>query len=166
MLPPTATVRDNTVIDARFQRLVQDDPLLSRARAWPLLSEAGDLVGILTQGDVLRALDRGSHGGQTALEAGTPAPTVAHPEELLEEAMNAMIVRGVKQLPVVNRREPRRLLGIVDGAAIATAWSSLREDEHVREAGHLMAQLRLFRRRMRKVRRGPAPGDEAGDAAA
>jgi CBS-domain-containing membrane protein len=140
--------------------------LLSRARAWPLVSEAGELVGILTQGDVLRALDRDPRGERTALESGTPVPTVAHPEELLEEAMNAMIVRGVKQLPVVSRREPRRLLGVVDGAAIATAWSALRDDEHVREAGHLMAQLRLFRRRMRKVRRGAAPGGEAGDVAA
>jgi H+/Cl- antiporter ClcA/predicted transcriptional regulator len=166
MLPPTATVRDSTIIDARFQRLVQEDPLLSRARAWPLVSEAGELVGILTQGDVLRALDRDPRGERTALESGTPVPTVAHPEELLEEAMNAMIVRGVKQLPVVSRREPRRLLGVVDGAAIATAWSALRDDEHVREAGHLMAQLRLFRRRMRKVRRGAAPGGEAGDVAA
>lgn len=54
---------------------------------------------------------------------------------------------------VVSRDGSRRLLGTIDGSAVAVAWSELRDEGHVREAGHLFAQLRLVRRKMRHVMR-------------
>jgi len=164
MHPADATLPADMRLDALVRRLLHDDPVLSRAHAWPLLGENGELAGILTRGDVLRAAERADGVEPTALEAGTKAVHVAHPEELLDEAMEAMLRRGVKQLPVVSRKGPRRVLGMVDGTAIAAAWSALRDDEQVREAGHLLAQLRLFRRRMRRLRRSAR--SDPNDAAA
>lgn len=44
------------------------------------------------------------------------------------------------------------LVHLINGIT-AVAWSELRDEDHVREAGHLFAQLRLFRRKMRHVMR-------------
>jgi CBS domain-containing protein len=156
MHPPAAVVPADMRVDALFRRLLLDDPLLSRAQAWPLVSERGALVGILTRGDLSRVADAAPDAEPSALEAGTSRLTVAHPEELLEEAMTAMLSTGVKQLPVVSRKQPDQLLGMIDATAIAAAWSELRDDEHVREAGRVVAQLRLFRRKMRHLRRRAA----------
>jgi H+/Cl- antiporter ClcA len=154
MRPPDTVVPAAMRVDALLRRLLNEDPVLSRVHAWPLVTEQGSLAGILTRGDLSRAAEAPHDTEPTALEAGTSRLVVARPEELLDEAMTAMLSHGVKQLPVVSRKEPQRLLGMIDGAAIATAWSELRDDEQVREAGQVVAQLRLFRRRMRRLRRG------------
>jgi CBS domain-containing protein len=122
-------------IDGVVRRMLHDDPVMSRGPAWPLVDGAGALAGILTRGDVLRSLEGDGEHEPSALEAGTSKLVVAHPDELLDEAMNAMILAGVAQLPVVDRADPRRLLGILDGTAVAGAWSKLRDEEHLRESG-------------------------------
>ena len=122
-------------IDGIFRRLVHDDPELGRDHAWPLVADGGALVGILTRGDMLRAFEEDHDAEPTALEAGTSALTVAHPDELLDEAMNAMIMRSVKQLPVVERDNPYQVIGMVDGNVIAAVWSELHDEDHLRESG-------------------------------
>ena len=122
-------------IDGIFRRLVHDDPELGRDHAWPLVADGGRLVGILTRGDMLRAFEEDHDAEPTALEAGTSVLTVAHPDELLDEAMNAMIMRSVKQLPIVDRNDPQRVIGMVDGNVIAAVWSELHDEDHRRESG-------------------------------
>ncbi len=156
MRPADTVVPAAMHIDALLRRLLHEDPVLSRVHAWPLVTDQGALAGILTRGDLSRAAAASHDAEPTALEVGTLRLVVAHPEELLDEAMSTMLSHGVKQLPVVSRKEPEKLLGMIDGAAIATAWSELRDDEQVREAGQVVAQLRLFRRRMRRLRRRTA----------
>jgi CBS domain-containing protein len=153
MRKPPSVVPAGIHLDDLVRRILHDDPVLGRHHAWPVVDDDDRLVGILTRGDVRRALERSDDAEPTALEAGTTVLIVAYPDELLDEAMNAMILAGVKQLPVVSRDDSRRLLGTIDGSAVAIAWSELRDEDHVREAGHLFAQLRLFRRKMRHVMR-------------
>ncbi len=117
------------------------------------------MAGILTRGDIERARHNATDGARPAVEAGTSTLKVAYPEELLEEAMNAMIVNDLRQLPVVDRKSPTRLLGMIDASAIAAAWAELRDEDHVREAGELTAAVRLFRR---KVARLEGAGAEVG----
>ena len=135
MRVPVRTLPAEMRIDGIFRRLVHDDPALGRDHAWPLIGDGERLVGILTRGDMLRALEEDHDAEPTALEAGTCALTVAHPDELLDEAMNAMIMRSVKQLPVVHRDDPHRVIGIVDGNVIAAVWSELHDEDHRRESG-------------------------------
>ena len=135
MRTPTRTLPAEMRIDGIFRRLVHDDPALGRDHAWPLVADGGRLVGILTRGDMLRAFEEDHDAEPTALAAGTSALTVAHPDELLDEAMNAMIMRSVKQLPVVDRDDPHRVIGMVDGNVIAAVWSELHDEDHRRESG-------------------------------
>jgi H+/Cl- antiporter ClcA/predicted transcriptional regulator len=140
-------------IDGLFRRLLNDDPVLGRGHAWPLVAGDGSLVGIITRGDLVRALEADAGDREpTVLEAGRSTLIVAHPDDLLEEAVNKMVASGVHQLPVVRRDDPRRVVGFLDQEGVSAARRELRNEEHVREAGRLAARLRLLRRKMRHVR--------------
>ena len=148
MHPPAGAVPAGMRMDGLLLRLLHDDPSLARSRAWPLVDDDDALVGILTRGDVLRVLEHDGEAEPTALEAGSADLEVAYPDELVDEAMSSMIRHGVQQLPVVTREDPRRLIGLIDSRAIATAFSEMRDEDHVREAGPLGAHLRRWRDRM------------------
>ncbi len=85
------------------------------------------------------------------LEAGTSPPITAFPDEMLEEAVDKMIARGIGRLPVVARENPARLLGYLGRKGIAEAWEDLREEDQVREAGWLTSRTRLLRTKVRRV---------------
>jgi len=63
-----------------------------------------------------------------------------------------MLARKVSRLPVVDRADPTRLIGLLEWKGLARAWQRATEDEHIRESTtRLGARLRLARR----VRRRP-----------
>ena len=113
--------------------------------AFPILGPGGRLEGIITYGDLVRAMARG-RWEQGALQAGTHGLLVAHPDERLWDAMVRMADHRVEQLAVVTRGEPDRLVGWLDAQdALATALARVRR-EGVLEAGWLRRWLSLRRR--------------------
>jgi len=92
-------------------------------------------VGIITRGDVLRALEADPSGQKTVLEAGTPRPVVTSPDELMYDAVNKMLRHHVGRLPVVSRDDPGKLLGYIGRAEVMSARLRRIEEEHVREPG-------------------------------
>ena len=137
------TVPSGMRIDAIFRGLAEHDPVIARREAWPLVDAAGSLVGILTRGDLLAVLEGDDGGEPTALEAGSAAPLVTYPDELLEQALDTMLQHGLGRLPVVSRGEPTRLLGLLTRQGVAAAYQTMLEEERVREPGGLS---RLYRR--------------------
>ena len=124
--------------------------MLERQYAWPIVDKAGALVGLITRGDVVKALEQVGEP-LSVLEAGASSPIVAFPDEMLEEAVDKMIRNGVGRLPVVEREHPTRLLGYLGRKGIAMAWEELREEEQVRDAGWITSRTRLFRSKVRRV---------------
>jgi len=113
------------------------------------------LVGLLTRGDLMKALERAGEEDSTERDAGASELVVTYPDEVLEEAVAKMARHHIGRLPVVDRDEPTRLLGYLGRAAIATAWREVMDEEHLREAGWLTSRFRLLRSVARsKVRRG------------
>jgi signal-transduction protein with cAMP-binding, CBS, and nucleotidyltransferase domain len=106
------------------------------------------LVGLLTRGDLLEAIDREQDGDPTALEIGTTNLIVAYPDDLLSDALDRMVRSGVGRLPVVSRDEPTRLEGMLSRDGLAAAYRAVLEEEHVRESAQLRARLRQLRRRL------------------
>ena len=141
--------------------LATSDPLLGHRYAWPLVDRTGALVGLVTRADLMKALERVGGRDSTVLEAGASALIVTYPDELLEEAVAKMARQRLGRLPVVDRRDPTRLVGYLGRAAIATAWHELLEEEQLREAGWLTSRVRLLRRNLTRVlvRSGPTPAD-------
>ena len=131
--------------------LAERDPRMGHRYAWPMVMPTGQLVGLLTRGDLMKGLERDGGAEATVRKAGTSALVVTYPDEVLEEAVGKMARHHIGRLPVVDRAEPTKLLGYLGRAAIAAAWRLLLNEEEVREAGWLTAQGRLFRMQVRRV---------------
>jgi H+/Cl- antiporter ClcA len=116
-------------------RLAQRDPELTRHQGLLIADGQGELAGIITRSDLMRALDRDPAGTMSVLEAGTRELVVAYPDELLHEASVKMLRHGVGRLPVVERGKPRHIVGYLGRPGLLAARQARLEEEHVREQG-------------------------------
>jgi H+/Cl- antiporter ClcA/predicted transcriptional regulator len=133
------------------RRLLFQDPVFGNRHSWPLVDKAGALVGILTRGDLLRAVNE-DDDARTMLEIGKTPLVVAFPDDQLEDALDLMLRANVSHLPVVDRKEPTRLLGMLSRGSIATAYRSALDDEDEVEPAPLATHIEGIRQRMRKKR--------------
>jgi chloride channel protein, CIC family len=131
--PPSvpASMKVNELSD----RIAQRDPRLSRRQAVAVVDDEGKLAGIITRGDLLRAIEQGADGNTSVLDAGTRRLVVTYPDELLGEAVAKMLRNDIGRLPVVSREDPRLLLGYLGRASVMAARLRRLEEEHVREQG-------------------------------
>lgn len=118
---------DNTVADAA--RIM----LANRVSGLPVLDPAGKLVGVITEGDLLRRAELGTEGkqpgwlkaflipssaaadyvathGRHVDEVMTRNPLWVTPETELAEAANLMLKRHIKRLPVLDKL---KLTGVI-----------------------------------------------------
>ena len=91
------------------------------------------LAGIITRGDILRALEQGDKNGTTVIEAGSHDLIVAFPDEVLHEAATKMLRNNIGRLPVVSRRDSHRIVGYLGRSNLMTAHLRQLEEEHIRE---------------------------------
>jgi len=115
--------------------IAKRDPLLTRHQALLILDNVGKLAGIITRGDILRALDKDPSGAMNVLEAGTKHLVVTYPDELVSEAAAKMLRFDIGRLPVVDRSDDRRAIGYLGREAVLAARLRRFRDEHVREPG-------------------------------
>ncbi|SPE28458.1 Cl-channel, voltage gated [Acidobacteriia bacterium SbA2] len=127
----------NTKVGELAERIGRHDPAVIRRQALLILDAAGKLVGIITRGDVMRALDKDSSGAMTVQEAGKTHLVVTYPDELVSEAAAKLLRFDIGRLPVVDRADERRVVGYLGRAAILAARLRRFNDEHVREPGWL-----------------------------
>jgi CBS domain-containing protein len=112
----------------------------------PILDQDGDLAGVVTQGDLLRALENDPEGKLTVIEAGSQPPIVVYTDELAIDALHRMLENNIGRLPVVSRENPKRMVGYFNRASLLKAWSRQVEEEGLRKHGWV-----------RKWRQGSAP---------
>ena len=128
----------NTKVGELAERIARHDPAVVRRQALLVVDTAGKLVGIITRGDVLRALDKDSFGAMTVLEAGKTHLVVTYPDELVSEAAAKLLRFDIGRLPVVDRADETKVVGYLGRSAILAARLLRFHDEHVREPGWLM----------------------------
>jgi chloride channel protein, CIC family len=116
-------------------RIARRDPVAVRHQALPIVDKDSHLAGIITRGDVLRALEQDPKGTMSVLEAGTKDPIVTYPDDLLFEAAEKMLRANVGRLPVVARQDPQRVVGYLGRSGIMAARIRRLDEEHVREPG-------------------------------
>jgi len=117
------------------ERIAGRDPVVSRHQGMVVVDGDGKLVGIITRGDVLRALDQDPSGSMNVLEAGSRRLVVTYPDEVLHEASSKMLRNDIGRLPVVDRKDPTRVVGYLGRPGVMAARLRRLEEEHVREPG-------------------------------
>ncbi|HEY3280331.1 MAG TPA: chloride channel protein [Gemmatimonadales bacterium] len=141
-------------VDGFFQRLADQDAVLGRRQDWPIVDDAGRLVGVITRGDLVRALDREESEEETLLDVASGGLVVAYPDELLEEATAKMLEHDIGRLPVVRRDDPTRLVGFLGRAGVMAVLLHATREERVRDPGWLSARLQFLRARVARALEG------------
>jgi chloride channel protein, CIC family len=134
MLPATMRVGELA------ERIARGDPKVCRHQGMIIVDDDGRLAGVITRGDVLRALERDDAGTISVLDAGSRDVVVTYPDEALHEASMKMLRHNIGRLPVVDRDDPRTVVGYLGRPGILAGRLRRLEEEHVREPGW-MAKL-------------------------
>ena len=142
------TVPASLPVDGLFERLADEDPVLARRQEWVVVDEADRLVGLVTRGDLVRALDREDGEGATVMDLKSRRLVVTYADELLEEATAKMIAHDIGRLPVVDRADPTRLIGLLGRAGVMAVWLHATRDEQQRDSGWLSRRLKTLRTKM------------------
>jgi H+/Cl- antiporter ClcA len=137
-----AVVAGHTTIAEIARRIADGDQQITRRQAMLVTDGEGLLAGILTRGDLVRAFERDATGSMTAIEAGTSHPQVAYEDEPLSWVLPRMLHHQCGRLPVVDRGDPRKILGYLGRAAIIEARLHRLAEDHVRDPGWLKTTLR------------------------
>lgn len=136
--PPTIT--SAMKVSDLSDRIARHDPELIGRQGTLIVDQENNLAGIITRGDLVRALEQLPENA-TVLEAGTRSLIVAYPDEILHEAVTRMVRNDIGRLPVVERKNPRKIIGYLGRASVMTARLRRLEEEHDREVGWLQAAL-------------------------
>jgi len=113
-------------------------PELSHRQGTLIVDEEGKLAGIITRGDLIRAIEKAPNG-LTVLEAGSRHLIVTFADEILHDAVTSMVHHDIGRLPVVRRDNPQQIVGYLGRASVMTARLRRHQEENHREAGWLQA---------------------------
>jgi len=116
-------------------RIASGDPLVCTHQGTLLADEDGDLAGIITRGDVVRAFDRSHDETLTVLAAGSTNLRVAYPDETLHDAVARMLRHDVGRLPVVERVNEKKVVGYLGRSSILAARERYHREEELRARG-------------------------------
>ncbi|HEX6549112.1 MAG TPA: chloride channel protein, partial [Gammaproteobacteria bacterium] len=126
-----------TTLSELITRLNGNDAALMRHNAYLLLNDDGKLEGILTRGDVFRAVAAVVPDSTRALDIGRRNPVYACPGDTLNKAAHAMLHHNVGRLPVVDPLHPDTVLGYLGRSAVLEARQRRISEESQVETGWL-----------------------------
>ncbi len=89
---------------------------------YPVMDEEGGLMGIVTITDVERAAARGQYD-KTVGDICTRDLIVCYPDESVSDALRRASPLELGHLPVVDRQQPRKLLGVLRRSDIVGAYA-------------------------------------------
>ncbi len=144
------TVAPDSTVAELYEHLPEGSEL-RRQRLYPVLDNDERLLGVLPLSDIRAPQSSTSTAGATAR-----SPLVARPSETLRETADRMVATGHTVLPVIDDREPPRLLGMVSQFDLLKAHERLLIEERHRERPLRPLKATTSLARLRAVRE-PAP---------
>ena len=131
-----ATISGTMSLVELSDRIATGDPELSRRQGTFLVDENGRLSGIITRGDIVRALRQPEAETMLVSEAGSTGLVVTYPDEPLHDALTKMLKSNIGRMPVIDRTAPHQLRGYLGRACILSARMKLHDEEHLRQKGN------------------------------
>ncbi|MGA8101773.1 MAG: chloride channel protein [Candidatus Acidiferrales bacterium] len=135
-IPADMTVGDLTA------RIGRGEHQYTLTEGLPITASDGKLVGVITEGDLLRALEDDPAGKTKVVNAGGHKPIVAFSDEQAFDALFRMLQNNIGRLPVVTRENPEQMVGYLNRSSILSVWTRQIEEEEVREHGWLDRMLK------------------------
>ncbi len=114
-----------------------------RQMLYPVVNDDERLLAVVTRTQLETAVHAGS-GDSPVAGFALADPVVVHPDETLREVASAMADRAVDRLPVVDRHDPTRLVGLISLTMLLAA--RLRDLREARESERVL-RLPTFRSR-------------------
>ena len=139
--PPT--IPSSMRISQLSQLIALGDSSVSQRQGTLILDAENRLSGIITRGDVVRALQKDPRVEMKVMEAGNTRLVVAHPDELLHDALAKMLRHNIGRLPVVERERPDHVIGYLGRSSILAARLRHFQEEEVRERGEVLRSFAL-----------------------
>jgi CBS domain-containing protein len=127
MTTDVLTVAPGDAVAELYERLPEGAPE-RRQRLYPVLGEDGRLAGVVAWSDVLAGREDDATAAQVARAA-----EVTHPDATLREAADRMVAGGHGVLPVVDRDDPGRLVGLVQQFDLLRGHERVLVEERRRE---------------------------------
>ena len=119
-----------------------DDHAVWRQQLYPVVDGEGNLLGVVRRGDLLAA-QTSSDPDVTLASLLTTDPVTTHSDQTLRRVAEEMAVQDVTTMPVVDREDPRRVVGIVTLPQLLRARQ--RDQAEARERERVL-RVRLVRR--------------------
>ena len=135
MEPEVPTLPAALTVGELADMIARRDPSVSRHQGMLIMDSDGKLAGVITRGDVMRALETDPSGVSTVLDAGVRDVVVTYPDETLHDAAAKMLRNNIGRLPVVDRKDARRVVGYLGRPGIMAARLQRLDEEQVREPG-------------------------------
>jgi len=89
---------------------------------FPILDEKGDFCGVVTLTDVEAAVSK-KDSALTVWDIANKSPIVAYPDQSIREALAQLGGHDVGRIPVVDRNNTKRLLGVLRRHDIVRAYT-------------------------------------------
>jgi CIC family chloride channel protein len=110
-VPPTMPVRD---LVTKLRR--------SGHHGFPVVNRKGEFVGVVTLADVKAAKVKGGPSSLTVGDIASRSVVVAYPDEYIHDVFLKLGSRDVGRIPVVDRNNPKRLLGVLRRHDVVVAY--------------------------------------------
>lgn len=107
----------------------------SRHHGFPVIDEDGRLFGVVTLADIEKGMT-GEEDDLTVADIATKAPLVAYPNQSLYDALVKIGAKDVGRIPVVDRDDNTKLLGVLRRHDIIRAYRKKLEESAGRDGGY------------------------------
>ncbi len=153
MAPPPQSIPATMTVAELAKRVTSQDAKLGRRHAFLIVDGQKRPVGIITRGDILKAISRADISN-SVLVAGNRELVTVCPDELISSALDKMLAHKIGRLPVVSTEDADQVVGYLGRAELLAARQRHYTDEQTRERGWLaiLGSVSGRRRRRRKGR--------------
>lgn len=137
MTPPPAAILDTTSMQKAADLLSH-----SHANGVPVINQAGELVGVLSIHDVEAAFRKDPKNYDRPVKDFCSRHVLtAYPDETVQRALRRMAMHDIGRLPVVDRDDPKRIVGWLSRSTVINAYKLALADRMKQR--HRAEQVRL-----------------------